>query len=114
MMEDMAKRMKSIRERIDGKRDLAAIKADAEAIAAHASHIAHLFPAGSTQKPTDANSSIWKDWADFQRKAAALDAESKKLANASPSDIGALSVQARAVSQVCRGCHETYRAKRRR
>jgi hypothetical protein len=36
MMEAMAKRLKAIRERIDGKRDLAVIKADAEAIAAHA------------------------------------------------------------------------------
>ena len=32
MMEVMAKRLKVIRVRIDGKRDLAAVKADAEAI----------------------------------------------------------------------------------
>ena len=64
MMEVMAKRMKAIRERIDGKRDLAAIKADAEAIASHAPHLVHLFPPGSTQKPTDARGS---DLAELER-----------------------------------------------
>ena len=53
MMEVMAKRMKAIRERIEAKRDLAAIKADAEVIASHAPHVVHLFPPGSTQRPTD-------------------------------------------------------------
>ena len=38
MMEIMAKRMKAINERINGKRDLAAIKSDAEVIASHAPH----------------------------------------------------------------------------
>jgi cytochrome c556 len=54
MMETMAKRMKAIRERIDAKHDLVAIKGEAEAIASHAPHLVHLFPPGSTQKPTDA------------------------------------------------------------
>src|SRR5215213_1723594 len=54
MMEGMAKRMRSIRERIDRKGDRAAIKSDAEAIASQAPHLVHLFPPGSTQKPTDA------------------------------------------------------------
>src|SRR5205814_7749080 len=64
MMEVMAKRMKAIRERIDRKRDLAAIKADAEAIASHAPHVVHLFPPGSMQKPTDAKTTIWQNWPD--------------------------------------------------
>lgn len=38
MMEAMAKRMKVIRARIEAKRDLAAIKGDAETVASHASH----------------------------------------------------------------------------
>ena len=65
MMEAMAKRLKAIRERIDAKRYLAAIKADAEAIAAHAPHLVHLFPPGSTQKPTDARAAIWQNWSDL-------------------------------------------------
>jgi len=114
MMEVMAKRMKAIRERIDGKRDLAAIKADAEAIASHAPHLVHLFPPGSTQKPTDARGAIWQNWNDFERKAAALEVESKKLVNTSANDLAALSVQARAVTEACGACHEKYRTKRRK
>jgi cytochrome c556 len=114
MMEIMAKRMKSIRERIDGKRDLTDIKADAETIASHAPHIAHLFPPGSTQKPTDARTTIWKNWADFERLAASLEAESKKLANASADNVDALRDQVRAVTKSCVACHEKYRTKRKR
>jgi cytochrome c556 len=112
MMEAMAKRMKAIRARIDTKRDLGAIKADAEVIASHASHTVHLFPPGSTQRPTDAKGAIWQNWADFERKATALETESKKLVNANPDDIAALSAQFRAVSQTCGACHEAYRIKR--
>jgi cytochrome c556 len=113
MMELMAKNMKAIRERIDGKRDLASIKADADDIASHAEHILHLFPPGSTQRPTDARATIWQTWSDFERKATALEVESKKLAKASPSDFGKLSEQVRALSQTCVACHEKYRVKRR-
>jgi cytochrome c556 len=114
MMQQVAKHWKSIRERIDAKRDLESIKADAEAIAAHAPHIAHLFPKGSTQKPSEARAAIWQNWPDFERKATALEVESKKLISASPDDFTALNAQVRAVSQTCRACHETYRAKRRK
>jgi cytochrome c556 len=114
MMEVMAKRLKAIRERIDGKRDLAAIKADAEAIASHAPHLVHLFPPGSTQKPTDARGAIWQNWSDFERKATALEVESKKLVNTSANDLAALGAQVRAVSEACGACHEKYRTKRRK
>jgi cytochrome c556 len=114
MMEAMARRLKAIRERIDGKRDLAAIKADAEAIAAHAPHLVHLFPPGSTQKPTDARGTIWQNWNDFERKATALEFESKTLINTSANDLAALGAQARAVSEACAACHVKYRTKRRK
>ena len=114
MMEVLAKRMKAIRERIDAKRDLAAIKAEAEAIASIAPHVVHLFPPGSTQKPTDARGTIWQSWPDFERKAAALEAESKKLMTTNPNDLDALSAQVRAVSQTCGACHEKYRTKSRK
>jgi len=114
MMEVLAKRMKAIRERIDTKRDLAAIKVEAEAIASSAPHVVHLFPKGSTQRPTDAKATIWQNWADFERKAAALEAASKKLVNVEPGDVAALSAQFRAVSETCGACHEKYRAKSRK
>ena len=114
MMEVMAKLLKAIREQIDSKRDLAAIKADAEAIATHAPHLVHLFPPGSTQKPTDARGTIWQNWSDFERKATALEVESKKLVSTSTNDLAALGAQTRAVTEACGGCHEKYRTKRRK
>ena len=114
MMEVMAKRMKAIRERIEGKRDLAAIKADAEVIASHAPHMVHLFPPGSTQRPTEAKRTIWQNWPDFERKAVALETESKKLANMDSNNFDALSAQVRAVSQTCGACHEPYRTRSRK
>jgi cytochrome c556 len=114
MMQQLGKHLKSIRERIDAKRDLGSIKADAEAIATHAPHVAHLFPKGSTQKPTEARAAIWQNWADFERKAAALEAVSKKLVNADPNDFDAISAEARGVTQACIACHEKYRSKSRK
>src|SRR5436305_4568639 len=97
MMEEMAKRMKTIRARIDTKTGLAAVKEDAGSIASHAPHLVHLFPPGSTQKPTDAKGAIWQHWPDFERKAALLETESKKLMNTSAEDPSGLSAQFRAV-----------------
>ena len=113
MMETMAKHLKAIRDHVDHKRELSAIKSDAEAIASHAPHIVHLFPKGSAQPPTEAKAAIWQTWSDFEAKATALETESKKLAAASPDDFAALSAQARAVTQACGSCHEKYRAKKR-
>lgn len=111
-MESMAKHMKAVSERIKNKRDLAAIKSDAEAIAALAPHITHQFPPGSTQFPTQARAAIWQNWADFESKARVLETESGKLAKTSSDDFGALSAQVRAVSQACGSCHERYRARK--
>ena len=112
-MESMAKRMKAINERIKDKRELSAIKADAEAIAELASHVTHQFPPGSNQRPTQARPAIWQNWADFERKARALETASARLVAASPGDVKALDAAARAVSQTCGACHEKYRTRRR-
>jgi cytochrome c556 len=112
MMEAMARSVKSIRERIRDKRDLPAIKADAKALLEHSRHLSHLFPAGSTQPPTDASAAIWKNWADFEARAKAMEAASANLANADVVDAAKLGVLVRAVSQSCSGCHELYRVKR--
>ena len=47
MMESMAKRMKSMRERVDRNGYLAAIKSEAEARASKAPHLVHLFTPGA-------------------------------------------------------------------
>jgi cytochrome c556 len=111
-MENMAKRLKSINDRIKEKRELGAIKAEAEAIAELATHVAHLFPPGSTQHPTQARAAVWRNWPDFERRAGALLAASRKLAGTDPNDAGAIGAQARAVTQACGGCHEKYRVRK--
>ncbi len=112
LMEAMGKRMKAINSRIKNKQPLAPIKDDARAIAASAPHITHLFPPGSTKHPTEAKTTIWQNFADFERKAKALEVESAKLGEIDANDAGAVTTQARAVSQTCSGCHETYRVKK--
>jgi cytochrome c556 len=112
MMEAIAKNMKAISERIKNKNDLLGIKADAEAIAGHAPHIIHLFPKGSTQKPTEARAAIWQNWSDFENKARTLEIESSKLANQNTDDFPAVAAQVQAVSQTCSACHGLYRVKK--
>lgn len=111
LMEAIGKRMKAINTRIRSKQHLAQIKSDARAIAANASHIVHLFPPGSTQHPTEARTTIWQNFADFERLAKALEEESAKLAGMNAEDFAALAAQFRAVSQTCSKCHEAYRMK---
>ena len=111
-MASMAKSMKNIRERIKAKRDLTAIKADAEAIQTLAAHIVHMFPTGSAQSPTQAKAAIWQNWSDFEVKAQTTEVESSKLAATSPENFDAIAAQARALSQSCSDCHEKYRVKK--
>jgi cytochrome c556 len=112
LMEAIGRRMKAINTRIKDRKQLSAIKNDAKAIAESAPHILHLFPPGSTQHPTEAKATIWRNFADFERKAKSLEDESAKLANTTDTDFTALAAQVRAVSQTCSGCHEAYRVKR--
>jgi cytochrome c556 len=109
MMTVIDKRTRAIAQRIKTKRDLAAIKADAEAIASHAPHITHLFPAGSTQPPTRAGNAIWQNWADFESKTRALEDASRTLAATTPNDAAALGAAAAAMMGTCDACHEKYR-----
>jgi len=112
LMEAIGKRMKAINTRIKNKQKLGAINEDARAIAVSAPKIVPLFPPGSTHHPTEAKATIWRNFADFERKAKSLEDESAKLANTADTDFAALAVQVRAVSQTCSGCHEAYRVRR--
>ena len=112
-MTSMAKRQKAISQHLKDKRELATIKADAEAIASLASHIPHMFPAGSTQPPTQARGTIWQNVSDFESKARALETASRALAATSPGDSGALGLAAAAVTRECSGCHEKYRVRKK-
>jgi cytochrome c556 len=111
-MESMDKSVKAIKERLRANRDLAAVKKDALSIQAHAAKMTSLFPAGSTQSPTDAKTSLWQNWTDFETKAKALEAESAKLAQTEPGSLDVIRAQFRTMNQVCGGCHKLYRKER--
>ena len=112
LMDAIGQRMKSINTRVRTRQKLPGIRDDARALAASAAHIAHLFPPGSTQSPTQARATIWQNFPDFERMAKALETESAKLAETNIADLGALAAQVRAVSETCSKCHEAYRVKR--
>src|SRR5215218_1530871 len=108
-MSKMGKRMKAITDRLKKKSNVVAVKSDAAAIEALASHLLHQFPGGSTQKPTRAKPAIWDKWIDFELKAKALENETAKLAKMDAADLAALNAQVRAVTQTCTNCHDAYR-----
>jgi cytochrome c556 len=110
-MEDMAKAMKGITQRVKAKRDLGSINADARTIEQLAQKIPSVFPPGSNQHPSGAKPAIWQKWPDFETKARALAVESGKLANTDVQDAKSIAAQIRAVSQICSSCHEVYRVK---
>jgi cytochrome c556 len=112
-MQAILKRHKAITDKLKDKRELDTIKADAEAITDLASHVTHLFPAGSTQKPTQARSAIWRNWADFEAKARGLETASEKLARTGAGDEPALGLAAGELTRSCVACHEKYRIRRR-
>ena len=114
MMEAMDKSLNAIGSKLKSKRNLPAIKKDAETLQAHAPHLVHLFPSGSTQPPTEAKPAIWQNFADFEAKAKAFEVEAGKLAAMDMGDAGAIANQVRVVTETCSVCHDVYRAKQAR
>lgn len=112
MMEAMDKSLNAIAGKLKSKRNLPAIKKDAEALQSYAPHLVHLFPPGSTQPPTEAKPAIWQNFADFEAKAKAFETESGKLATMDMRDAAVIASQVRVVTETCTICHDLYRQKR--
>lgn len=110
-MVEMGRRMKAIDKRVRAKEMLASVADDARVVRDLAAGIVPLFPQGSSQSPTEASAAIWRNFADFESKAKALEGEAAKLAAIKPSDAQAMSRQAAAVMDACSSCHEKYRIK---
>ncbi len=110
-MEERAKTVKAITQRVKANRDLGSIKADAQTIQQLAGRITSVFPSGTNQHPSEAKPAIWQNWSDFGAKAGALAGESGKLAETDARDAKSIAAQVRVVSQACSACHELYRVK---
>jgi cytochrome c556 len=112
-MKSIAEATKNISVRIRSKRELGKIKPDAEQVQTLAAKAVVLFPPGSDKHPTtEAKSTIWTNWADFEAKFRALETESAKLANADFRKPDAVAAQYNTFHQLCLDCHELYRVKK--
>ena len=63
MMKGMGKQMKALHAMISGKTayDASAVQKSALELKEHAGHIQHMFPDGSTEKPSEALLAIWEN-----------------------------------------------------
>jgi cytochrome c556 len=110
-MAEMGKRMKAISKRVRSSEGLAKVSEDAAFIRDAATKLIPLFPAGSTQPPTEAASAVWRNFEDFKVRAKALEREAAKLASMSEADALSMARQVTAVVEACSSCHEKYRIK---
>lgn len=73
-----------------------------------------LFPKGSEEgavKDSKALPKIWEDFDDFKAKAEKLKEESTKAADAAAQGKDAFAPAFKKMTEACKDCHETYRAK---
>lgn len=113
LMKDIAGQMKQIGAMIKGKADFdaQAVHSAAGTVAAHAGEIPELFPEGSTEAPSEALPSIWRDWDAFTGLAADLEERADALAEAAASADGAGDIrpQFAEMGRTCSACHEDFR-----
>lgn len=113
IMKSIQDHMKTVGEMIQGKRDFTAddAKTAAENIARHADELPHKFPEGTTDHPSEALPSIWKDWDRFVSIAEELETSALALAIAAgnSADAGDLRPHFAAVGETCTACHEGFR-----
>lgn len=115
-MSDIGKSMKTIGAFLKGERpyDASVTKAAAETIGGHAKHVPHLFPKGSTKKPSEALPAIWEDWKQFTTIAADMEAAAKALAEAADGakDANGIKPMFASLGQTCKACHQKFRLKK--
>lgn len=113
VMSKIAKSMKTIGAMMKGEAafDAGVVKASAKEIAMHSKHIPHLFPKGSTQKPSEALPAIWTDWDTFLKLAEDMETSAGALAAASEgaADAGKVGPQFGALAKTCKACHSDFR-----
>jgi cytochrome c556 len=109
----MGENFKAMKQAVDSGADVQPLAAKAAEIVAWAKRIPTMFPPGTeTGGGTHAKPAVWSDRADFDKRAAALQAAAEKLEQTAQSgDKAAFAAQFKATAKVCGGCHETYRYK---
>lgn len=87
--------------------DAAAVKAQAQILAANGEKIAALFAPGTDQSHPQASPAIWTDAAGFKAAAVKFTADANALA--AVSDGAGLTTALAALQANCAGCHKAYR-----
>ena len=87
--------------------DAAAVKAQADILAANGQKIAALFAPGTDQSHPQASPAIWSDAAGFKAAADKFTADANALA--AVSDGAGLTTALAALQSNCGGCHKAYR-----
>jgi cytochrome c556 len=94
--------------------DKARLGAAAQFIDSNAGQLAGWFPRGTGPEAgveTDALADIWTDRPRFESLASRLTTESKAFgATLAGGDVAAIRTQAKALTEVCAGCHKSFRA----
>jgi cytochrome c556 len=112
LMKDQQKDLKLIGDMAKGKTAFDAAKAAAAArdLGTTSKKIPDLFPAGSNGHPSDALPAVWQDWNKFTGNAKDLESIANELTS-SLDGSGDWRPLLGKVSDACKSCHETFRAK---
>jgi cytochrome c556 len=116
-LKDMGASFKTVNDQSRaGTPDMAAIKAAAAKVDAHAKEIGEWFPAGTgkdTGVKTEALNSIWEKPDQFKAAVARLQTEAPKLnAAAQTGDVAQVKAAFGAVGGACKNCHDNFREKK--
>lgn len=96
------------------KFDAAAAKANMDTIAKSWADFAKLFPKGTeTGGKTTASAKVWTNFKEFDDKGKKMAADAAKASAAAAKGADAFKVAFGAVTKNCKGCHETFRVKKK-
>ena len=115
LMKSMGDRMKKMGNMVKGKIpfDSASIAVSTEEIEQAAPKIAHLFPEGSTHKPSEALPRIWEERERFDELTEKMIQEAGKLGDvATGGDKRSILIQFTKLGKTCSSCHTDFRKKK--
>lgn len=107
LMEGIGKNAKTIGDALK-KGNTAPVAGAAQKIAADATKIVALFPAGSTHPKSRAKPEIWQDWPKFEATVKQLQTNAAALA-AAAQDGGNVGSAAQGMFDTCKSCHDQFR-----
>ena len=115
VMTAIAANMKSVGGMVSGKTSLdrSAISQAMGEIAENAKRLAHMFPEGTGEAPSEAAPTVWSDREGFQALLDELEKSTRSMSELAASDGDSdLGTAFRLVAVTCKNCHKDYRINR--